>query len=542
MAKLTLTDITSGFDVSAYNANNTLIESAVENTLSRDGTTPNQMSADIDMNSNDINNIGITRTTELYLNGVKVTGLYPEDLTLIGSLLDVTLTATATNDILQFDGAEWVNVPLPPADVTKVGTPVDNQIAVWTGDGTLEGDASLTWSGTLLTAGNYAFDIDQVVGAGQDNYVLTYNDASGEISLEEASGGDVSKVGTPVDNQIGVWTGDGTIEGDADLTWNGTGTLTLGGGDPALIHHLDSDKRIQITGGNGINVGGEILLYGTTGFNPGDVWMQSSGNTFFQWDESVGTLSLYSGTGVKTIALTIQNNGDFLVQNGVFVGNASETTQATFRVPHGTAPTVPINGDIWSDTLGIYARVNAVTYNLTDTGGDVTKVGTPVADQVGVWTGDGTLAGFNRLTWDGSIFTVGAIAVASPEIALNSAVTGNPRINLQQNAVNKGQLLYQDSGDIFKVSSVSGSLQLLSNNTEAVTFNTSQIADFAAQTIRVGRDTGGDSQIELFDDTANVYRSIRWNSTTNQFETESSTGAFTPIGSGSGTGFLLIGA
>lgn len=37
-----------------------------------------------------------------------------------------------------------------------------------------------------------------------------------------AGGGNVSKVGTPVDNQIGVWTGDGTIEGDANLTWDGT--------------------------------------------------------------------------------------------------------------------------------------------------------------------------------------------------------------------------------------------------------------------------------------------------------------------------------
>ena len=37
-----------------------------------------------------------------------------------------------------------------------------------------------------------------------------------------AGGGDVSKVGTPVDNQIGVWTGDGTIEGQAGLTWDGS--------------------------------------------------------------------------------------------------------------------------------------------------------------------------------------------------------------------------------------------------------------------------------------------------------------------------------
>lgn len=40
-----------------------------------------------------------------------------------------------------------------------------------------------------------------------------------------AGGGDVSKVGTPVDNQLGVWTGPNTIEGDADLTFS-TGTLS----------------------------------------------------------------------------------------------------------------------------------------------------------------------------------------------------------------------------------------------------------------------------------------------------------------------------
>lgn len=44
-----------------------------------------------------------------------------------------------------------------------------------------------------------------------------------------AGSGDVSKVGTPVNNQVGVWTGDGTIEGDADLTFDTT-TNTLATG------------------------------------------------------------------------------------------------------------------------------------------------------------------------------------------------------------------------------------------------------------------------------------------------------------------------
>lgn len=58
MAKLALTDISAGYVlVATYNANNALIEAALENTLSRDGTTPNTMSADLDMNSQQITNL-----------------------------------------------------------------------------------------------------------------------------------------------------------------------------------------------------------------------------------------------------------------------------------------------------------------------------------------------------------------------------------------------------------------------------------------------------------------------------------------------------
>lgn len=48
-------------------------------------------------------------------------------------------------------------------------------------------------------------------------------DGDGTCSWQPApGGGDVSKVGTPVDNQMAVWTGDGTLEGTADFTYDGT--------------------------------------------------------------------------------------------------------------------------------------------------------------------------------------------------------------------------------------------------------------------------------------------------------------------------------
>lgn len=57
MSKVTLNDIASGFaSIAALNANFSAIEDGFENTLSRDGTTPNQMNADLDMNGHRILN------------------------------------------------------------------------------------------------------------------------------------------------------------------------------------------------------------------------------------------------------------------------------------------------------------------------------------------------------------------------------------------------------------------------------------------------------------------------------------------------------
>lgn len=78
MAKLTLADVSNilGNPSSAQttiNTNNGLVEAALENTLSRDGSTPNQMLADIDLNNNDLLNVQTVETESLVLNGTVVT-------------------------------------------------------------------------------------------------------------------------------------------------------------------------------------------------------------------------------------------------------------------------------------------------------------------------------------------------------------------------------------------------------------------------------------------------------------------------------------
>lgn len=50
MSKITLDSVASGYDLSKINNNFQILQTAIDNTLSRDGTTPNTVEADIDMN------------------------------------------------------------------------------------------------------------------------------------------------------------------------------------------------------------------------------------------------------------------------------------------------------------------------------------------------------------------------------------------------------------------------------------------------------------------------------------------------------------
>lgn len=81
MSKITLTPLVNLQNettaVNAINANNAIIQAAFDNTLSRDGTSPNQMDASLDMNSSQIiNQAAIISSTVATLPVPGVFGVY----------------------------------------------------------------------------------------------------------------------------------------------------------------------------------------------------------------------------------------------------------------------------------------------------------------------------------------------------------------------------------------------------------------------------------------------------------------------------------
>lgn len=110
MAKLTLNTIGSRYgSIDALNANFDAIETALENTLSRDGTLPNNMDANLDMDSNRIINLADAinnpdAVTLRQVNGL-IQGAYD------GNIVKLREIATATSGQTVFNLASLTYVP-----------------------------------------------------------------------------------------------------------------------------------------------------------------------------------------------------------------------------------------------------------------------------------------------------------------------------------------------------------------------------------------------------------------------------------------------
>jgi len=120
--------------------------------------------------------------------------------------------------------------------------------------------------------------------------------------------------GTPVDNQIGVWTGATLLEGDSQFTWDGSILLVGGaalevGADGAtfIINHADAtgDQFLAISGGTDVSSGANILLYGAAHATPNNMDLRGGANAFLTWNETLGIININTGVGGKTNAFTI---------------------------------------------------------------------------------------------------------------------------------------------------------------------------------------------------------------------------------------------
>ena len=147
------------------------------------------------------------------------------------------------------------------------------------------------------------------------------------------------------------------------------------------------------------------------------------------------------GTGdvIQFKDVTSDTTYSFIDQNGKVGTVASTTTAAGLNIPHGTAPTTPVNGDIWTTTSALLVRINGSTVQMpslngsnTFGGGTNTFSGTTLtfgnstaASTINVGTG-ATISGSTKTV---NIGTAG-VAGSTTNIAIGST-TGTSTTTLQ---------------------------------------------------------------------------------------------------------------
>lgn len=166
-------------------------------------------------------------------------------------------------------------------------------------------------------------------------------------------------------------------------------------------------------------------LLGTNGSAGAPTYSFSVSPTTGLFHVGGGVLGIAAG---GTTAMTLQNN---LIVNNLYTGfPATSTAAASINMPHGTAPTSPNNGDLWTTTAGLFVRINGSTVGpLANGTGSVTSVnaaGSGIFSFTGgPVTGSGTLTLAQAGTSGGvPYFSNGTTLASSAALAANQIVLG----------------------------------------------------------------------------------------------------------------------
>lgn len=311
-------------------------------------------------------------------------------------------------------------------NVSNVGTPVDNQVAVWTDATHIEGSTGLTYLSGVLGVST----ID--AGDGVLKHLALYaGDASGGAGTD--AGDLILKAGSAIYGDSGSFYGKVYIVPGNDYS------TSL----PSKVYFGDSSYNgsyiILTVESSGSNMSLDLWSKGSSFINIGENSSQPTairgllylaGNLYFYGlsDSLIYGANVYGQNGPSiTIRGGHPNDGNFNGGNLYLYGGA----------PYGTGTRGNVYfGDGASGFLPAKTSETNVVYYNTSTGllsygaegggggGDVYKSGTPVDNQIAVWTDDHTIEGISgfNITMTGS--GVGEVKIPGNSILLGLAISG----------------------------------------------------------------------------------------------------------------------
>jgi len=207
---------------------------------------------------------------------------------------------------------------------------------------------------------------------GADGTYLKSNGVTSAPTFATPSGsGDVSKVGNPVDNQVGVWTGDGTIEGDAGLTYDGETLDSSNATDNEAL-------TLASTGNTGtyvLSTVGDANGHGVAKFATSSAFIYSIlANNIAS---ALGRNYFYSGGTANSSLPTVRIDNSGTTYSSALQVNNNGTSSGGTPVPgvlvtqSGTAPAMKVTSNSTDSTdyvLHLVGSAGAVGLKIEETG------------------------------------------------------------------------------------------------------------------------------------------------------------------------------
>ena len=258
-------------------------------------------------------------------------------------------------------------IKLPEQKEIILDTPeeIANKLESLTGEARLDASAIKNLPATTVKGGGvrllqYLADVN--IQSPANNDVLKYNSTS--KLWENGTGGGGGGAVDSVNGQTGVVVLDADDIDDTSTT-------------NKFVTSADLTKLSNLSG---TNTGDQTSIVGITGTKAEFDTAVTDGNFLY-----VGDITQYTDELAQDAVGGILTNSTFI---NLTYSDATPSITASLNATGTPSSSTYLRGDNTWATIG--------------GGGDVTKVGTPVNNQVGVWTGDGTIEGTSGLTYDGS--------------------------------------------------------------------------------------------------------------------------------------------
>jgi hypothetical protein len=211
---------------------------------------------------------------------------------------------------------------------------------------------------------------------------------SGQVNIAGTLGnsGNPVKMGDYLDlnnSRIIDTVGDIALDGDAHVLGHlvvdasiacrsDSEAITAGAGDDFSFYFDGTDGYVVNTAGDLLirNAANEHIRFATNNTNrwmilrTGHLWGIAD-NTELQLGAGVDLRLYHDGTDSwvnnDTGNLNFDTPGVFNFTGGTVVTIASTTSESSVRLPHGAAPSSPVDGDMWTTTAGLFVRINGAT-------------------------------------------------------------------------------------------------------------------------------------------------------------------------------------